>query len=195
MNRLRSAFFGLGLLLVASAVQAQDNGVKADIPFDFVVGNQMLPAGEYTIVNQGHVNQAILIRSDEGKTAILSLTQSCSSLNPSAKTKLVFHTMAGRYFLYQIWTQGNSSGRQLPKSKAEVELAKNTDTTGEFVLAARLPAEASGSLIHDMPKRSASPLTPRKKARSNEPFIQDLPSSFLPFISFGRCIGSQIQLP
>src|ERR1700757_495758 len=31
-----------------------------------------------------------------------------------------------------------------------------------------------------MPKRSASPLTPRKKARSNEPFIQDLPSSFFP---------------
>ena len=42
------------------------------------------------------------------------------------------------------------------------------------------PAEASGSLIHDMPKRSAWPLTPRKKARSNEPFIQDLPSSFFP---------------
>jgi hypothetical protein len=138
MNRLHSAFFGLGLLLAASAVQAQDNGVKADIPFDFVVGNQMLPAGEYTVVNQGPVNQAILIRSDEGKTAILSLTQPCSSHNPSAKTKLVFHTMAGRYFLYQIWTQGNSSGRQLPKSKAEVELAKNTDTTGEFVLAASL---------------------------------------------------------
>ena len=52
MNRLRSAFFGLGLLLAASAVQAQDNGVKADIPFAFVVGNQMLPAGEYTVVNK-----------------------------------------------------------------------------------------------------------------------------------------------
>ncbi len=138
MNRLRSAVCGLGLLLVVSAAQAQETGVKADIPFDFVVGNQRLPAGEYTVVNQGPVNQAILIRSDEGKTAIFALTQSCSSFNPSAKTKLVFHTMAGRYFLYQIWTQGNSSGRQLPKSKAEVELAKNSDATGEFVLAARL---------------------------------------------------------
>jgi hypothetical protein len=138
MNRLHSAFFCLGLLLAASAVQAQDNGVKADIPFDFVVGNQMFHAGEYTVVNQGPVNQAILIRSDESKIASMSLTQPCSSLNPSSKTKLVFHTMAGRYFLYQIWTKGNSSGRQLPKSKAEVELAKNNDTTGEFVLAARL---------------------------------------------------------
>jgi hypothetical protein len=138
MNRLHSAFFGLGLLLAASTVQAQDNGVKADVPFDFVVGNQVLPAGEYTVINQGPVNQAISIRTQEGKTVALSLTLPCSSIDPSAKTKLVFHTMAGRYFLYQIWTQGNSSYRQLPKSKAEVELAKNTDATGEFVLAARL---------------------------------------------------------
>src|SRR5258707_13924185 len=100
MNRLQSAFFGLGLLLAASAVQAQDNGVRADIPCDFVVGNQMLPAGEYTVVNQGPVNQAILIRSDEGKIVILSLTQPCSSLDPSSKTKVVFHTMCVRYFLY-----------------------------------------------------------------------------------------------
>ena len=111
MNRLRSAFFGLGLLLVASGAQAQEIAVKADIPFDFVVGNQRLPAGEYTVVNQGPVNQAILIRSDERKTALFSSTQPCSSFNPSAKTKLVFHTLAGRYFLYQIWAQGNTAGQ------------------------------------------------------------------------------------
>lgn len=138
MNRLRSAFLGLGLLLAVSAAQAQEIGVKADIPFNFVVGNQMLPAGEYTLLNQGAVGQAVLIRSYEGKTALFSSTQPCTSSSPSAKTKLVFHTMAGRYFLYQIWTEGNASGRQIPKSRAEVELAKNSDATGEFVLAANV---------------------------------------------------------
>jgi hypothetical protein len=138
MNCLRSAFLGLGLLLAVSGAQAQELGVKADIPFNFVVGNQMLPAGEYTLVNQGPVGQAILIRSHEGKNALFSSTQACTSSSPSAKTKLVFHTLAGRYFLYQIWTEGYASGRQIPKSKAEVELAKNGDATGEFVLAANL---------------------------------------------------------
>jgi hypothetical protein len=138
MNCLRSALCGLGLLLAVSAAQAQETGVKADIPFDFVVGNHRLPAGEYTVVNQGPVNQAILIRSAEGKTAVFSLTQPCSSFNPSAKTRLVFHTLAGRYFLYQIWTQGNDMGRQIPKSSAEIELAKNSDAAGELFLAARL---------------------------------------------------------
>jgi hypothetical protein len=128
----------LGLLLAVSAAQAQETGVKADIPFDFVVGNHRLPAGEYTVVNQGPVNQAILIRSAEGKTAVFSLTQPCSSFNPSAKTRLVFHTLAGRYFLYQIWAQGNDMGRQIPKSSVEIELAKNSDAAGELFLAARL---------------------------------------------------------
>jgi len=137
MKKQLFALLGLGLLFATASAYAQ-TALKANVPFNFIVAGKTLPAGEYTVVNQGPVNQVILIRSDEGKTAILSLTQPCSSLNPSAKTKLVFHSMAGRYFLYQIWTQGNSSGRQLPKSKAEVELAKNTDTTGEFVLAARL---------------------------------------------------------
>jgi hypothetical protein len=66
------------------------------------------------------------------------LTQPCSSYNRSAKTRLVFHTLAGRYFLYQIWAQGNDMGRQIPKSSAEIELAKNSDAAGELVLAARL---------------------------------------------------------
>src|ERR1700747_1619986 len=77
MNRLRSAFFGLGLLLVATAAQAQQYGGKPDIRCDFVVGDQRLPAGEYTVLNQGPVGQAILIRSDENKTAMFSLTQPC----------------------------------------------------------------------------------------------------------------------
>jgi hypothetical protein len=136
MKCLRSAFLGLGLLLTVSAAQAQETRVKANIPFDFVVRNQVLPAGEYMVVTTGSGNQAIVIRSDDGKQAILSLTQACSSSEPSDKTKLVFHSLAGRYFLSQIWMEGYSSGRQLPKSSTEVHLAKNNNPAEEFILAA-----------------------------------------------------------
>ena len=138
MNRLRSAFLGLGLLLAVSAAQAQETRVKANIPFDFVVGNQILPAGEYLVASEGSTNQTIVIRSDDSKTAILSLTNSCSSSKPSDMSKLVFHRLANRYFLSQVWVEGNSSGWQLPHSKAEIEMAKNNDKSEQFVLAARL---------------------------------------------------------
>jgi hypothetical protein len=45
--------------------------------------------------------------------------------------------VAGRYFLSEIWSQGNDQGRRLPKSKLEVQLAKN-NAAEEFVLAANL---------------------------------------------------------
>jgi hypothetical protein len=136
MNRMRTALLGLGLLFAVSGVQAQQNGVKANIPFDFVVGNQVLPAGEYVVAPQGATNQAILIRSTDNKNAVLSVTSSCSSGRPSTQTKLVFHTLGGRYFLSQIWAQGYDQGRELRKSSAEVEMAKNHQPAGEFILAA-----------------------------------------------------------
>jgi hypothetical protein len=138
MNRLRSSFLALGLLLAVSAAQAQEPNVKANIPFDFVVGNETLPAGEYLVTSEGSSNQVILIRASEGKAVALALGFHCSSGKPSETTKLVFHTLAGRYFLSQIWTQGYDQGRQLPRSKTETQLAKNNNPNGEFVLAANV---------------------------------------------------------
>lgn len=137
MNRIRTALLGLGLFFAVSGVQAQENGVKADIPFNFVVGNQVLPAGEYLVTPQGSGNQAILIRSTDSKNAAMIITSRCGSANPSRDTKLVFHTAGGRYFLWQVWAQGYVQGRELPKSSAEMEMANNHQATGEFVLAAR----------------------------------------------------------
>jgi hypothetical protein len=136
MKCLRSAFLGLGLLLAVSAAHAQDSGVKANIPFDFVAGNQVLPAGEYLVTPEGSSGQVVMIRSSDNKAAKFATAFNCSSARPSDSTKLVFHTMGGRYYLYQIWRQGFDQGRQLPKSKIELQLAKNGDRSGEFVLAA-----------------------------------------------------------
>ena len=42
MKVMHSAFLGLGLLLAVSATQAQQPRVKANIPFDFVVGDRVM---------------------------------------------------------------------------------------------------------------------------------------------------------
>jgi hypothetical protein len=33
--------------------------------------------------------------------------------------------LGDNYFLYQVWTEGSSTGRELPMSKAQVQVAKN----------------------------------------------------------------------
>src|SRR5262249_7784564 len=124
MLRLRSALLGLGMLLAVSATQAQEARVKANIPFDFVVGNKVLPAGEYIVSPEGGTNQAIVIRAEEGDSFALATTHACSASSASSSTKLVFQLMGGQYFLSQIWTAGYDQGRQLPKSRTELQMAK-----------------------------------------------------------------------
>jgi hypothetical protein len=138
MNRMRTVLALLGLLVAVSSAQAQQPRVKADIPFPFVVGNRILPAGEYLLSRESSFNRVIAIRPADGKGGMLSQTDTCESSKPSDKTKLVFHTLGGRYFLSEIWVEGNDRGVQLPKSKAEIEMAKNNDEAGEFVLAANV---------------------------------------------------------
>ena len=138
MNRFRSVLLGFGLLLAVSAAQAQGPGVRANIPFDFMVGNKVLPAGEYVVTTEGSGNLAISIRSIAGHNTILSTVQACVSASPSKDARLVFHVLGGRYFLSQVWSTGYSSGRQLPRSKAETELAKNQDPARELIVAAQL---------------------------------------------------------
>jgi hypothetical protein len=134
MKLMRSAFLGLGLLLAVSAAQAQDARLKANIPFDFVVGDRVMPAGEYIVGPAGSQGQGITISS--GNRTDMTLTFACASSGPSKSTKLVFHALAGRYFLSQVWVEGYAQGRQLRESKAEIELAKNGTTSKELVLAA-----------------------------------------------------------
>ena len=136
MKVIRNAFLGLGFLLAISAVQAQEPRVKANIPFDFVVGDRVLPAGEYQVREMGASGQLIAILSEDRKASALLSTSACATSGPLKSSKLVFHAIGGRYFLSQVWTEGYDQGRQLRESKAEIELAKNGTTSKDLVLAA-----------------------------------------------------------
>jgi hypothetical protein len=65
----------------------------------------------------------------------MTLSHTCSSAQPAPGTKLVFQRLGNNYFLYQIWTDGNSTGREFRMSKTQVQLAKN-DSKPELVIVA-----------------------------------------------------------
>jgi hypothetical protein len=127
MKNLRSILLALTVLLLATAAQAQTTNVKASIPFNFVVGDHAYPAGEYTVKSLSQGSAAIRIdnadESEKGMTFSVSCTKNKGQRADG--TTLVFQRMGDSYFLYQVWTAGNSLGREFPKSKKEVQLAKN----------------------------------------------------------------------
>jgi hypothetical protein len=138
MKNLRSVLFVLAVLFLATATRAQQNAIKADVPFDFAVGDRAYPAGEYTLKSTLH--DAGVIRLDNTQQPIAGFipSNSCDNGSPSKETKLVFHRVGSRYFLYQVWIAGNLTGRQFPKGRAEVEYARNQDKQELVIVAARL---------------------------------------------------------
>jgi hypothetical protein len=138
MKNLRSILLALTVLLLATAAQAQTTNVKASIPFDFVVGDHAYTAGEYTVKSIAIDSAAIRFDNADESEKGITLSNACRSLQPATGTKLVFQRLGDNYFLYQIWTEGNSLGREFPMSKAEVKIAKNHSKPELVIVAANI---------------------------------------------------------
>jgi hypothetical protein len=120
--------------------QAQEQMV-VNIPFDFVAGNTTLPSGEYSVKVSGPTNTLILIARNDSAASAFMNTNAAVASEPQTESKLVFNRYGDRYFLSQVWTAGNSSGRQLLKSAREKEMSRiaKLDTQGQLTLVAGLP--------------------------------------------------------
>jgi hypothetical protein len=135
MKKQLLALIGLGLLLATASAYAQSGVVKANVPFNFIVNNTQLPAGEYRIHPIGITPSAMAIQSPDRKVGLVFAPNACESLEPSKTTKLVFHRYGSEYFLAQIWTSGNDRGKELPVSGHEYELARNQPAQSVVVVA------------------------------------------------------------
>jgi hypothetical protein len=123
--------------LMVPATQAQSIMLKADIPFDFVVGDKQLHSGEYN-VKQPHPG-VVLIQSNDASSSAMVLTTAAQAGKISDVNKLVFNRYGDQYFLSKIWA--SDSGRQLPKSRLEREVAQRLSESGTTVVAARSAAK------------------------------------------------------
>jgi hypothetical protein len=126
----------LSLLLVAGSAIAQTTHVRANVPFNFTVGDKTLAAGTYDVETvSDRDSKMLLLRTDDGKSSLIVGSNAAQTLKPADKTKLVFHKYGSQYFLAEIWKEGATRGNQLPACGREKELAKEiaTDLTSRPV--------------------------------------------------------------
>jgi hypothetical protein len=140
MKKQALSFLGvLGLLalLVAESAHAQTIHVRANVPFDFSVNREILPAGHYEVRTiSSATGQALVINNSQGKISRMFLTNFVNrSAADAGKTKLVFRRYGQQYFLSQVWVAGNDTGRELPKSAREMELARAIEPAKAVVMA------------------------------------------------------------
>lgn len=119
------------LVAAVSAAHAQSRKeYTANIPFAFTVGNETLPAGQYTITNVQTADGTVMLHvRAKGQDGAMRLTNRVRANEPRQKSVLVFNRYGERTFLAEMWSAGESEGRQLPKSRSEQaierELARN----------------------------------------------------------------------
>ncbi len=108
------ALFAASSLAAAGNLSAQDHTVRANIPFDFTVNNNVLPAGTYTISSLSP--NAVEVRNGNGHIAELSLVQNDDKR--STTPVLVFQRYGSQYFLHEILA-ANALNVAVPRSKRE----------------------------------------------------------------------------
>jgi len=102
---------------VASANGQSSKQQRANIPFEFVVGDQEMSAGSYSVASA--TSEALKISGTENGMSTFRLSHAINGLTPAEKGKLVFRRYGNHYFLAEVWTAGESQGRRLLKSKGE----------------------------------------------------------------------------
>jgi hypothetical protein len=138
MNRLRTQvcipqimILAMFVLLAVGVGHGQSRA-KVTIPFNFSVDAQRFSAGEYTVEPLSNFPRLIVLRNERGQ-ALMVWTNRVESKEAPNSAKLVFNQYGGHYFLAQIWEAKNDAGRQLTKSHAEIEMAKEQQSPGQQI--------------------------------------------------------------
>jgi hypothetical protein len=123
MKRISAiALFSIATLAAANGLFAQESAVKANIPFNFTVGNQSMPAGEYTISTPAE--HVVEIQSADSRYVDMALAHEADPAR-TGSAELVFDKCGEFYFLRRISSPAQSAlNLEIPRGKAE----KNAQT-------------------------------------------------------------------
>ena len=139
MNRILAIFLISMASFAVTSANAQQPTLKANIPFDFIVGNTLMPAGEYTITSP--FENVLVLRAGARSTSVESSENNAES---TSGDELVFDKYGNQYFLHEVLCPNVVSlNRELAPSKAEkyarqhTTQAKLTNSGERTMIAAR----------------------------------------------------------
>jgi hypothetical protein len=125
------------LPIMAAAQMSHGDRIAAQVPFEFVVANKVVPAGRCIVQTAPASEHILTIRNLAATVNLFSPALTAETKKAAAGYALVFNKYGDRYFLTRIKLAGSRTMYRLPENKAEAELrARNVSATEEIVLAA-----------------------------------------------------------
>lgn len=95
------------LVLLSSAARAQQSGeLKVKVPFDFMVGRLMFPAGEYALQESGP--SSFVLHACRGSAFVVLTSRSIHPNSQPSRGGLVFRQAAHHYHLRRFWVDAAS---------------------------------------------------------------------------------------
>lgn len=126
MKRASILIIAVFALLAATACAQESARLKVNVPFDFMVGEKALPAGDYCVQIGwgGYHHSTVAIQTASGETLAVFLTTRLQRFvidGTDVKPSLDFHAYGDKHFLARVW-HSRVAGRAFHVSKFEREL-------------------------------------------------------------------------
>lgn len=117
------AVVSLLLSVIPAVSQVNETKWTADIPFDFIVADNHMPAGHYVIKSDTQTMRLILTNKETRQNAFL-FTRNIQKLAPHGKTELIFQRDGDRHVLHQIWDASENHGHDVEHGEEVIELIR-----------------------------------------------------------------------
>ena len=118
------------LALAVTPAHAQSSGgqLRGHVTFQFVVGGKTLPAGDYVVerIDRRAAQETLLIRSVDGRSSVLVRTSPADVKGRRGEARLIFRCYGESRFLAQLRVGDGDAGLQMPKSRAERALERES---------------------------------------------------------------------
>lgn len=108
------------LIAIFAFSQQWTQQVKVTVPFEFVVGNTVLPAGDYWVSTSLRSSSVLMLTNTRTKaqaiTSNINIGVNAGGYNESSSLVFVLDA-GGRHVLHQIWIAGQSHGHNIVHEK------------------------------------------------------------------------------
>jgi hypothetical protein len=130
-----SGFVLSGFFMGGNALAQTTHEVRVNVPFDFAVGNKVLPAGNYSIDSEATAfspNEVLIQNTDQHQISVLVRTSGnpaeSQPLEVASRGSLVFDQYGGQHFLREIRGPVAAVNAEIPISTAEQNAQRNEGT-------------------------------------------------------------------
>ncbi len=112
-------FVLIGSIALSARAQTTSRAeLRVDIPFQFYVGSQTLPAGKYRLLSVSTDSPTVIFKLESENRRGFMLQMQTLEARAQDGAKLIFHRYGNRYYFAEAWLNA-AHGWQAPKSRSE----------------------------------------------------------------------------